>query len=473
MHFDKCCFVERSINEHIGAEKTMKLSAQKRAELAKTIEANKALSASLTGTKTEFTAEEQATFDGNLAKAKALKAQIVSAEAQEALEAEMNVTTPAVVTPVIETAVTSTVRERVLGDPKRGFKSLGHFAAEVFSAGPGGQQSNALRLLAAAGDPTNQQVVGSDGGFLVPPAFADGIYEGLTKEADSISQLCDVYTIPNGVESMTFNADAEVSRADGSRAGGIQGYWKSELAAMTGSRPTFREVTLQPQELYVFVYATDKLLRNASVLSQYINKKATDEIKFKMNNAIINGTGAGQPKGILNSACRVTVAKETGQAAATIVKSNIQKMWQRLLAKSQQRGYWFYDNSIFEQLSSIVLNVGTGGVPLYMPPGGLSGAPYGTILGRPAMPLEYCPVLGVEGDLIFADLQAYALGIRGGIDAAMSIHLKFDYAQTAFRFIFEVDGQPWLNSAITPFTPSGTTTKTQTLSPFATIAARS
>jgi hypothetical protein len=38
----------------------------------------------------------------------------------------------------------------------------------------------------------------------------------------------------------------------------------------------------------------------------------------------------------------------------------------------------------------------------------------------------------------------------------MSVHLKFDSAQSAFRFIFEVDGQPYLNSALTPFKGSNT-----------------
>ena len=36
--------------------------------------------------------------------------------------------------------------------------------------------------------------------------------------------------------------------------------------------------------------------------------------------AFISGTGAGQPLGILNAPALVTVSKETGQAADTIVK---------------------------------------------------------------------------------------------------------------------------------------------------------
>jgi hypothetical protein len=46
------------------------------------------------------------------------------------------------------------------------------------------------------------------------------------------------------------------------------------------------------------------------------------------------------------------------------------------------------------------------------------------------------------------------------------MHLKFDYAQSAFRMIFELDGQPFLNSVITPYKGSTTT------SPIVTLATR-
>ena len=48
----------------------------------------------------------------------------------------------------------------------------------------------------------------------------------------------------------------------------------------------------------------------------------------------------------------------------------------------------------------------------------------------------------------------------------MSMHLRFDYAETCFRFMFAVDGQPWLASAITPFKGSND------VSPFVALAAR-
>jgi HK97 family phage major capsid protein len=95
-----------------------------------------------------------------------------------------------------------------------------------------------------------------------------------------------------------------------------------------------------------------------------------------------------------------------------------------------------------------------------------AGAPFGTILGRPVIPCEQCATLGTEGDVFFADLGWYATATKGGVNQAMSIHLRFDYGEVAFRYDFRVDGQPWLNSTITP--ANGTATQ----SPFITFAVR-
>jgi HK97 family phage major capsid protein len=51
-----------------------------------------------------------------------------------------------------------------------------------------------------------------------------------------------------------------------------------------------------------------------------------DEIAFRLDDAIINGTGAGQPLGVINAASTVTVSKESGQAADTVVFENCLKI---------------------------------------------------------------------------------------------------------------------------------------------------
>jgi len=103
---------------------------------------------------------------------------------------------------------------------------------------------------------------------------------------------------------------------------------------------------------------------------------------------------------------------------------------------------------------------------MLMPPNGLAGAPVRTLKGRPLIPCEYCATLGTVGDIVLVDLSYYITALQGGVQTASSIHLRFDYAETAFRTMTAIDGQPWLQSALTPFKGSNT------LSPFISLATR-
>lgn len=351
-----------------------------------------------------------------------------------------------------------------VADPKRGFKCLGDFAMSVVnSSRPGSPIDQRLNIQAAI---TGMgQTIGSEGGFLVPPEFSAAIWDGLNNGVESLLPLTDNYTVTG--ESLTFNANAETSRATGSRYGGVRGYWLAEGDQMTGSAPKFRQVKIEPQQLAVLVYVTDKLLKNASAVDSYVSKAATEEIMFLVNDAIINGTGAGQPLGIMNAPCKVEVSKDTGQAAATITYKNVSKMYMRMLARSRAGARWFVNQDVEDQLRHMTIDVGTAGLPVYLPAGGASGQPYGTLFGLPVQPIEYCQTLGTAGDIILANMGAYITGTRGGVDSAMSMHLRFDYNESCFRFLFEVDGQPWLASALTPFKGSNT------LSTFITLATRS
>jgi HK97 family phage major capsid protein len=113
------------------------------------------------------------------------------------------------------------------------------------------------------------------------------------------------------------------------------------------------------------------------------------------------------------------------------------------------------------------LAVGLGGGLVYMPPGGLSGQPYGTLFGRPVIAIEQAASLGDKGDVLLADMNQYVLADKGGIQSAVSMHVRFTNDETVIRFVYRVDGQPLWHSALTPF--KGTS---NTLSPFVTLDAR-
>ena len=345
---------------------------------------------------------------------------------------------------------------------KKIWKSPGEFLVAVKNASaPGGSIDNRL-LQKASG---MSEAVPSDGGFLVDVDFSTTL---LTKTYEASAVASRAFKIPISADKygVKINGIDESSRANGSRYGGVQMYWENEAGTVTATKPKFRQIELTLKKLMGICYATDELMSDAMALETIITKAFSDEFSFKIDDACINGTGSGQPLGIINAPCLVSVTKETGQAADTLVWENIVKMWSRMWARSRQNSVWLINQDVEPQLYSMSLAVGTGGQPVYMPAGGASASPYSTLFGRPVIPIEQCATLGDKGDIILADMSQYAMIDKGGLAAAQSIHVKFLYDENVYRFIYRTDGQPMWNVALTPYKGSNS------LSPFVTLNER-
>ena len=343
------------------------------------------------------------------------------------------------------------------------FDSLGSQLRSVAAAGmPGGEVDRRLHdIRAASGLGSN---IPSDGGFMLQPE-ATNLLLSKTYSTGEILKRC--FRLPISTSQIKIPFINETSRADGSRLGGVRAYWKSEAELMTKSKPKFGSMDLELEYLTALVYASDNLLEDSPALSALVDKKLPQELSFTLEDAIINGSGAGQPLGILNSAALVTVPKEGGQGAATIMPENIFNMWSRLWGPSRANSVWLINADIEPQLFSMTLPVGTGGTAVYMPSNGISGSPFATLMGRPVVPVEHCATLGSVGDIVLADFSEYLLVEHStGIKSESSIHVRFLYNETAFRFVMRADGQSGWASVLTP------KNSTATQSPFVTLAAR-
>ena len=294
----------------------------------------------------------------------------------------------------------------------------------------------------------------SEGGFLVQTDYATQLLEKAFASSDILNRVTK-FGVSGGANAMKIPAVSDASRADGSRWGGIRAYWQSEAATKTASQPAFDQVSLELKKLTGLCYATDELLQDASMLEAWIGMAFTKEFDFKIADAIVNGDGSGKPLGILAAPCTYSVAAETSQVADTILTENIFKMWAARFAPNQGNYVWLINQNIEPQLYGMTIAVGTGGIPVYMPAGGLSGAMYGTLMGRPVIPSEHAASIGDVGDIILADLSQYIMIDKGGVNAASSIHVAFLTDQTCFRFTYRCDGQPWWKTYITPY--KGTT----------------
>lgn len=357
---------------------------------------------------------------------------------------------------------------RISVKPPERFKSLGEQLQAIATHELTGRDDNRLHwenvtpyaAISGAG-----ASVPSDGGYLIQQDLVTDI---MTKAFDQSELLSRVRRVPisSNSDGLKVNLLDETSRATGSRWGGVQVYWGAEADNATSKKPKFRQAELSLKDVIGLMYATDRLLQDAAALESIFGQAFTEEIRFTVADAVINGTGAGQMKGILPSNALVSVAKETNQPAATLVYDNVLKMWSRMWAPSRATAVWLINQDVEPQLFSIAQPVGTGGVPVYLPPGGLSQTPYGTLFGRPVIPTEYQPTIGTVGDIMLVDLSQYLLIDKGGVKADSSIHVRFINNERTFRFIYRVDGQPMWNSAVTP------AKGTNTLSPYVALATR-
>jgi HK97 family phage major capsid protein len=267
----------------------------------------------------------------------------------------------------------------------------------------------------------------------------------------------------------------ESSRADGSRAGGIRGYWMAEAASITDSPFKVGQMTLTLHKAGALGYITDEMLEDAPASGMFLERLLTKELIFTVEDSIVNGNGSNKPLGLIAANCAVSVTKETNQTADTVWGDNLTKMWARLFAPCRKTAVWLVEQSVEPFLFSATLagrfgseSTSVDGIPLYYPAGSLlNQGEYGILMGRPVIPVEYCPVVGDVGDIILWDPASYVLVDKaGGPKAASSIHVQFLTDQTTYRVVYRVDGQPTWDAALTPNSAG------DTLSPIVMLAAR-
>lgn len=343
-------------------------------------------------------------------------------------------------------------------DNEKRFASFGEQLMAAYRAAmPGGKVDERLSTRAASG---LNETTPSDGGFLVQQDFVTELLKR-TYETGILASKVKKIPISTNANGMKINAIDEDSRANGSRWGGVQTYWEGEADELTASKPKFRQMELSLKKLTGLCYATDELLQDAAALEAVIRQAFAEEFGFKIDDAILSGSGEGEPLGILNSGAIVTVAKEASQTD-TITVENLIKMWNRLWSRSRANAVWY----INQELEPYLYTLKIGDKPVYIPAGGLSEKPYGTLFGRPVVPIEQCSAAGEVGDIILADIGQYLLIDKGGVKSASSIHVRFLYDENVFRFIYRVDGKPIWTKPLTPYKGSAT------VSPFVTLAKR-
>lgn len=343
------------------------------------------------------------------------------------------------------------------------FESLADFMCSVANAADHpAAMDDRLRPLVVPGQGYSAAATGStssvpsEGGFAVPTEFVDRMWTA-AYDSGQLMSLCDPLEMSS--ETLRVPAIVDTSRADTARFGGMRLAWLGPGDELPATNPKVRAVEFHARRLGGISYATDEVVADAAwepTLLRLFGLEASHVIEQE----IVSGAGEVGPLGLLNSGALITVAAESGQAAATIRAENLVNMYGRLWGAARRRAVWLLGDDAAAQIALASLGTGTAFSKIVsFADGGMQ------ILGRPAYSLEQCSQLGTVGDVILADLSQYAIATRS-IRFQSSIHVRFVYGENVFRFTMRCDGQPYWASTITPKNAAATQ------SPFVTLAAR-
>lgn len=309
------------------------------------------------------------------------------------------------------------------------------------------------------------ETVGSDGGFTVPTVVESGIQKYKFIDNPLVSGITRKSSANTPLWKKVLKKQTDSREGI---SGGAVTYRIPEGGALTLSDVAWETISIPIIKMGTYTKATDELLADSTenITAELGRDMETSEAN-KIMAEFISGTGVLQMEGIQNAPSLVTVAKESGQAADSIEAPNIWKMYNRMYPEFRQRAVFVITPAMANELPEMNVAIGTGGSLVWMPAGGISGAPFQTLYGRPIVESAYLPEdVGDLHDIMFVDPSQYWM-IDIGSMTDSSKELFWLTGEQAFKLVSRNGGKMWMPRAL-PTVPAGSYTQSAVI----TLAAR-
>lgn len=394
------------------------------------------------------TAEDKAKVEQMLKDAKALKAEAL--QLKDIFETGVDLATAQV-------AAQNKAAPEQRGSGK--FESWGNFLEAVFMAGhPNVKTAPDARLRffkdkdeeaqANAQSKSKKdmaEAVGATGGFLVPVEYQNQL-QGVIGEGALVRGRAT--RIPMARRQINLPVLDQTGTTAGVPHwfGGMKFYWMEEAAEKTETDANFRQVSLVAHKLIGYTRASDELVDDSAIsLDAFLSGPLgfAGGVTWMEDFAFLQGTGAGQPLGVINAGATITIARIV-QAGVTY--ADLVNMFEAFLPSSQ--GAWFITQSAISNLMTMQDPNGNYLWPTLYAGGAAAGRPP-TLLGMPVFFTEKLPRVGTAGDVLLADWRYYLLGDRMATTIESTKFDRWQYDQTSWRVVHRVDGQPWLSTPLT------------------------
>lgn len=363
--------------------------------------------------------------------------------------------------------------------PTGGFKNFRHFLTVTLRAKDGKGSHDAVKACAdwrdlchrrdsalkAGGMTTVDEPIAD---LLVPMQFSQEFFKRIVDRSDILSRVRRMPISGNSIRIPGWKDDDQSDLNQ--RFGGVIAYWVNEGDPITGSKINkVRWMDFRLKKVGALVILSEELQEDALALGSLIEENAIGAIEDKITEAVWQGNGVSGPLGVFTPALHpsvISIAKENAQAADTVVTQNIVKMFHQMHKRGKATATWHAHTTVFPQLDVMTLGAAGSNLAVYMPPGGMSAAPYGTLRGRPVIEEEFSEVVGDQNDLTFCDWSYYQFVFKGQTKRDLSTHVRFVTDENVLKFTFRCDGQPLVDKPMT-LRKGGTK-----VSPFVTLDAR-
>ncbi len=288
--------------------------------------------------------------------------------------------------------------------------------------------------------------VNSEGGFSVPEEFAAQWLDD-SLESEIVRPRAQIWNM-NAPTRKVPGWDGN-DRSGGKTHGGLEMQWLAEKATGTRQSAKMRMIELKAKKGAIFSQISNELAADGQGFESQFTGALVKSIGFGLDEKFLFGTGAGVPAGALSSAnpALVSVAKESGQTAATITYTNLVSMFSRIAPMCLGNVVWLANATAIPQLLTLTIAVGTGGshFPVMKETNGQF-----SIFGKPVIFTEHAKSLGTEGDIALVDFSQYTIGLRKEISIDKSTAPGWTEDLTDYRVIIRIDGQSTWSAPITP-----------------------
>lgn len=286
--------------------------------------------------------------------------------------------------------------------------------------------------------------VGASGGFLVPTEFIARMY-AVMAETTFVRPRATIIPMRRRQVNIPVLDQTGTTAGVPHWFGGMTFYWAEEATEKTESDPQFRQMSLVAHKLIGYTRASDELVADSAVSLDALlsgDLGMAGGAAWHEEHCFIQGTGAGQPLGVINAGATITVQR---QAQNTVGYIDLANMLERHLpTASANSTLWVISQSLRSELMQVQDPAGN----YVWQPNARDGNP-GLLFGFPVQFSEKPSFRGRAGDVILVDWRYYLIGDRQAVTIESTQFDRWRYDETSWRMVHRVDGQPWLSTELT------------------------